>query len=73
LNERIGNRDFETAEAEKALTCRGQEIATGMAKSGIRRCRAEARPRIASRNRRWYRQRRGRQLKSKKKQRWIYT
>jgi hypothetical protein len=67
------SRDFDTAEAQKAWTKQGREIATRVTKSGagVDADRGKAEDREQSG--RWYRQTRRRQLKSREKQRWIYT
>jgi hypothetical protein len=67
------SRDFETAKAQKACTKQRQAIATKVTKSsaGVDADQGKAKDREQSR--RWYRQTGRRQLKSKEKQRWIYT
>jgi hypothetical protein len=67
------SRDFETTEAQKACTKQRREIATRVTKSGAGVDADWGKAKDREQSGRWYRQTRRRQLRSREKQRWIYT
>jgi hypothetical protein len=67
------SRDFDTGEAQKACTKHRREIATKVTKSGAGVDADQGKAKGREQSGRWYKQTRRRQLKSKEKQRWIYT
>ena len=67
------SRDFDTAEAQKACTKQVQGIVTRVTKSGAGVDADQGKAEDREQSGCWYRQTGRRQLKSREKQRWIYT